>query len=106
MIFIIHGFWTIIFILFVSDVLSWTPTHGRAKQVDQHEYTFSNYVRIRDVVQKTCQRQWTIGKSSERGSGISVLPARHDDDDDNDDDDCNIHNISADMDTSAEMLRI
>ena len=52
------------------------------KQDDQH--TFSNYVRIRDVVQKTCQRRWTIGKSGERGSGISVLPARHDDDDDDD----------------------
>ena len=40
-----------------------------------------NYVRIRDVVQRTCQRRLTIGKSGERGSGISVLPARHDDDD-------------------------
>ena len=35
--------------------------------------------RIRDVVQKTSLRRWTIGKSGERGSGISVLPARHDD---------------------------
>ena len=52
------------------------------KQDDQHEHTFSNYVRIQDVVQKTCLRQWTIGKSCERGSGIFVLPARHDDDDD------------------------
>ena len=50
------------------------------KQDDQHEHTFSNYVRIRDVVQKTCLRRWTIEKSGERGSGISVLPARHDDD--------------------------
>ena len=50
------------------------------KQDDQHEYTFSNYVRIRDVVQKTCLRRWKIGKSGERGSGISVLPARYDDD--------------------------
>ena len=41
----------------------------------------ANYVRIRDVVRKTCLRRWTIGKSGERGSGISVLPARHDDDD-------------------------
>ena len=64
----------------ISDVLLWTPTYGQ-KQDDQHEHTFSNYVRIRDVVQKTCQRRWTIGKSGERGSGISVLPARHDDDD-------------------------
>ena len=52
------------------------------KQDDQHEHTFSNYVRIQDVVQKICRRRWTIGKSGERGSGISVLPARHDDDDD------------------------
>ena len=51
------------------------------KQDDQHEHTFSNYVRIQDVVQKTCLRRWTIGKSGKRGSGISVLPARHDDDD-------------------------
>ena len=66
----------------ISDVLLWTPRHGRAKADDRHEHTFSNYVRIRDVVQKTCLRRWTIGKSGERGSGISVLPARHDDDDD------------------------
>ena len=52
------------------------------KQDDQHEHTFSNYVRIQDVVMKTCQKRWTIGKSGERGSGISVLAARHDDDDD------------------------
>ena len=42
----------------ISDVLLWTPTHGRAKKKDdQHEHIFSNYVRIRDVVQKTCQRR-------------------------------------------------
>ena len=51
-------------------------------QDDQHKHTLSNYVRIWDVVQKTCLRLRTIGKSGERGSGISVLPARHDDDDD------------------------
>ena len=55
------------------------------KQDDQHEHTFSNYVRIRDVAQKTCQRRWTIGRRGERGSGISELPARHDDDDDDND---------------------
>ena len=52
------------------------------KQDYQHKHTFSNSVRIQDVVQKTCLRWWTIGKSGERGPGISVLPARHDDDDD------------------------
>ena len=52
------------------------------KQDDQHDHTFSSCVRIRDVVLRTCLGRWTIGRSGERGSGISVLPARHDDDDD------------------------
>ena len=52
------------------------------KQDDQIEHTFSSYVRIRDVVPKTYLGRWTIGRSGERGSGISVLPARYDDDDD------------------------
>ena len=60
----------------IRDVLLWTPT-----QDDQHEHTFSSYVRIRDVVLKTCLGRWTIGRSGQSGSGISVLPARHDDDD-------------------------
>ena len=51
------------------------------KQDDQHEHAFSSYVRIRDVDLKTCLGRWMIGRSGERGSGISVLPARHDDDD-------------------------
>ena len=65
----------------IRDVLLWTPTHGRAKAGrPQHEHTFSNYVRIRDVVLKTYPGRWTIGRSGERGSGISMLPARYDDD--------------------------
>ena len=59
----------------ISDVLLWTPTYG------QLEHTYSSSVRIRDVAMKTCQRRWTIGRSGERGSEISVLAARHDDDD-------------------------
>ena len=51
------------------------------KQDDQLERTFSSYVRIQDVVLKTYLGRWTIGRSGERGSGISVLPARYDDDD-------------------------
>ena len=58
------------------------PHMAVQKQDSQHEHTFNNYVRIRDVALKTCLRRCTIGKSGERGSGISVLPARHDDDDD------------------------
>ena len=58
-----------------------TPHMARQKQDDQLEHTFSSYVRIRDVALKTSQRRWTIGRSGERGLGISVLAARHDDDD-------------------------
>ena len=57
---------------------------AKEKQDDQLEYTYSSYVRIRDVALKTCQKRLMIGRSGERGSGISVLAARHDDDDDDD----------------------
>ena len=61
---------------------SYGPLHmPKQKQNDQLEHTYSSYVRIRDVALKSCQRRWTIGRSGERGSGISVLAARHDDDD-------------------------
>ena len=62
---------------------SYGPPHmDELKRDDQLEHTYSSYVRIRDIAQKTCQRRWTIGKSAERGSGISVLAAQHHDDDD------------------------
>ena len=72
--------------------LSWyfmaygSPHMAAQKQDDQHDRTFSSYVRIQVVVLKTYLGRWTIGRSGERGSGISVLPARYDDDDDDDDD--------------------
>ena len=65
----------------ISDVLLWTPHMAEQKQDNQLEHTYSSYVRIWDVALKTCQRRWTIGKNSKRGSEISVLAARHDDDD-------------------------
>ena len=59
---------------------SYGPPHmAGQKQDDQLEHTFSSYVRIRDVALKTYQRRWAIGRSGKRGSGISVLAARHDD---------------------------
>ena len=64
----------------ISDVLLWTPHMARQKQDDQLEHTFSSYVSIRDVALKTYQRRWTIGRGGERGSGISVPAAWHDDD--------------------------
>ena len=58
-----------------------SPHMAAQKQDDQLELTFSSYVRIQVVVLKTYLGRWTIGRSGERGSGISVLPARYDDDD-------------------------
>ena len=64
----------------ISDVLLWTPIYGRAK-AGRLAGTYSSYVRIQDVALETCRRRWTIGRSGERGPGISVQAARHDDDD-------------------------
>ena len=64
-----------------SVMYSYGPPHmAKQKQDDQHEHTYSSYVRIRDVALKTCQKRWMIGRSVERGSGISELATRHDDD--------------------------
>ena len=57
-----------------------SPHLAGQKQDDQLEHTYSSYVRIRDVALRTCRRRWTIGKSGEKGSRISVLAVRHDDD--------------------------
>ena len=61
----------------ISDVLPWTPTRANSGRPAR---TYSSYVRTWDVALKTCQRRWTISRSGERVSGIS-LPAAHDDDD-------------------------
>ena len=50
-------------------------------QDNQLEPTYSSSVLIRGVTLRTCQKQWTIGRGGKKGSGISVLIARHDDDD-------------------------
>ena len=60
---------------------SYGPPH-MAKQKKEDKVEHGSYVRIRDVALKTCQRRWMIGRSGERGSGISVLAGRHHDDDD------------------------
>ena len=57
------------------------PHMAKQKQDGQLEHTYNSSVRIRDVALKTCQKRWTIQRSDERGSGISMLAARHDDDD-------------------------
>ena len=55
------------------------PRKSRTTSTNVHS---ASYVRIQVVVLKTYLGRWTIGRSGERGSGISVLPARYDDDDD------------------------
>ena len=62
----------------LSDVLLWTPTYGQAKAGRQARTYI--HVRIQDVALKTCQKRWMIGRSGERGSGISALATQHDDD--------------------------
>ena len=47
----------------------------------QPEPIYSSSVLIRDVTLKTCRKQWTIRRTGERGSGISMMMARRDDDD-------------------------
>ena len=62
---------------------SYGPLHmAKQKQDVQLEHRYSIYVKIWDVPLKTCQRWWTIVRSGERGSGISMQAAWHDDDDD------------------------
>ena len=64
-----------------SVMYSYGPPHmAKQNQDDQFEHTYSSYVRIQDVALKTCKKRWMMGRSGERGSGISVLAARHDDD--------------------------
>ena len=55
------------------------PHMANQKQDGQLEHTYSSYVMIRDVTRKTRQRWWMTERRGERGSGISVLAARHDD---------------------------
>ena len=64
----------------IGDVLLWTPSYGRAKA----GWPARTYIQQLCEDTGCCledQRQWTIRRSGERGSGISTLAA-HDDDDD------------------------
>ena len=72
------------FTVCVSLLILWScgPPHMDVQEWDdQHELTYSSYVRTRDVTLKTCRRRWMIGRNGKRRSGISALAARHDDDD-------------------------
>ena len=62
----------------ISGAFLWTTFMAEQKQGDQLKPTYSSSVRIRDVALRTNQKRWTIRRSGERESGISVLAARHD----------------------------
>ena len=50
------------------------------RQDDQLEPIYNSSVPIQDIALKTSWERWTIETGSERGSGRSMLVARHDDD--------------------------
>ena len=62
------------------------PAYGQAKAGRPAQTYIQQLCEDMDVALKTCQKRWMIGRSGERGSGISVLAARHDEDDDDEDD--------------------
>ena len=65
----------------ISNVPLSTPTYGRAKAGRPARTYIQQLCEDTGCSPKeTCQRRWTIGRSGERGPGISVLAARHDDD--------------------------
>ena len=70
----------------ISDVLLWTPSHGRAKAgwPARTTYIYNSWIPIQDVAWKTSSEseQWTIETGGERGSGRSMLAAQHVVDDD------------------------
>ena len=58
------------------------PFHmDEQKQNDQPEPIYKSYVPIQYVALKTYREPWTRETGGERGSGRSVLAARHNDDD-------------------------
>ena len=63
----------------ISDVLLWTPSHGWAKAEWPARTYIQQLCEDTGVAVRTCRKRWTIGRSGERGSGISMLMARHDD---------------------------
>ena len=68
----------------ISDVLLRNPSYGREK-AGRPARTYIQQLCEDTGCSRTYQKRWTIGRSGERGSGISVLAARHDNDNDDDD---------------------
>ena len=67
---------------FINDVLLWTLSHGQARAGRPARTYIQQLCEDTGCSREEIQKWWTIGRSGERGSGISVLAARHDDEDD------------------------
>ena len=66
----------------ISDVLQWTPLHGRAKVGRPARTYIEQLCTDTGCSLKTCWKQWSIEKVGEKEPGIFVLMAWHDNDDD------------------------
>ena len=66
----------------VSDVLLWTPTYGQAKAGRPARTYIQQLCEETGCNPEDLPEAMNDRRSCERGSGISVLAARHDDDDD------------------------
>ena len=66
----------------ISDKLLWTSSHGWAKAGWPARTYVQQLCSDTGCSMKTCRKQWTIERDGEKGSGISMLMAQHDDDDD------------------------
>ena len=62
----------------ISDVL-WTPSYGQAKAGWPARTYIQQLSEDMGKAQRTYQKRWMIGRSGERGSGISVLAVQHED---------------------------
>ena len=67
----------------ISDVLLWTPTYGWAKAGWPARTYIQQQCENTECNPEDLPEAMIDRRSGERGSGISVLAARHDDDDDN-----------------------
>ena len=67
----------------ISDVLLWTPTHGHAKAGRPARTYIQQLCKDTGCCPEDLPRAMNdmfLRRNGERGSGISVLPAQHDDD--------------------------
>ena len=67
----------------ISDVLLWTPTYGQAKAGRPAGTYLQQLCEYTGCSPEDLPKAMNDRKKYEKGSGISVLVARHDDDDDN-----------------------